>query len=62
MVKSVMSGKYHESFPNQLEDKELTKKLLEEERKLRATQPEPWIKQKHRKWTHLGTLKSEVID
>ena len=42
---------------------ELRLKLLEEERKMRAKQPEPWTKTKYRKYANFGKarLKSEEV-
>jgi hypothetical protein len=36
---------------------EIRQKLLEEERRLRATQPEPWTKTKYRKYANFGRKK-----
>ncbi|MEM4662973.1 MAG: hypothetical protein QXM75_03045 [Candidatus Diapherotrites archaeon] len=36
---------------------ELRQKLLEEERKLRAKQPEPWTKTKFRRYANFGKVK-----
>ncbi len=39
---------------------ELRLKLLEEERKMRAKQPEPWTKTKYRKYANFGKAKLKV--
>ncbi|MEM4598707.1 MAG: hypothetical protein QW400_03400 [Candidatus Diapherotrites archaeon] len=36
---------------------ELRQKLLNEERKLRAKQPEPWTKTKFRRYANFGKIK-----
>jgi len=36
-------------------------KLLEEERKLRAKQPEAWTKTKYRKYANFGKARSKVL-
>lgn len=36
---------------------EVRQKLLEEERKLRAKQPEPWTKTKFRRYANFGRVK-----
>lgn len=36
---------------------ELRQKLLEEERRLRAKQPEPWTKTKFRRYANFGKIK-----
>ena len=41
---------------------EMRLKLLEEERKLRAKQPEPWTKTKYRKYANFGRLKLKPIE
>ncbi|MCX6802377.1 MAG: hypothetical protein NT067_04665 [Candidatus Diapherotrites archaeon] len=35
-------------------------KLLEEERKMRAKQPEPWTKTKYRKYANFGRAKAKA--
>ena len=39
---------------------ELRLKLLEEERKMRAKQPEPWTKTKYRKYANFGRTKTKT--
>lgn len=41
-------------------NEELRLRLLEEERRLRARQPEPWTKTKYRKYASFGRTKSEL--
>ena len=38
-------------------NEEIRQKLLEEERKLRAKQPEPWTKTKFRRYANFGKIK-----
>ena len=39
---------------------ELRLKLLEEERKMRSKQPEPWTKTKYRKYANFGKAKAKT--
>ena len=39
-------------------NEEIRQKLLEEERKLRAKQPEPWTKTKFRRYANFGKIKA----
>jgi len=39
-------------------DEEMRQRLLEEERKLRAKQPEPWTKTKFRRYANFGKIKA----
>jgi len=38
-------------------NEEIRQKLLEEERKLRSKQPEPWTKTKFRRYANFGKIK-----
>ncbi|MCD6478696.1 MAG: hypothetical protein J7L44_02290 [Candidatus Diapherotrites archaeon] len=39
-------------------NEQIRQKLLEEERKLRAKQPEPWTKTKFRRYANFGKIKA----
>ncbi len=41
-------------------DEEMRLKLLEEEFKMRAKQPEPWTKTKYRKYANFGRIKTKI--
>ncbi len=43
-------------------DEVLRQKLLAEELKLRATQPEAWTKTKYRKYANFGRIREKEVD